>query len=565
MNKRTLALTLALTILFPTVVDAQSRRSQGYARAAESLTPQESQVVSLVNGTNAYGYDLELEKIALNHSVSGYSFRSGGSAGATATAMWLKDKLVSFGLDISMESFEFTTWNLPNQPILTIDQDGDNNTTSDQTLMSSFQSEHYSWRTPEGGVFADLVVLPLPSAASFNELGTEPINTTLWNMINTTDKIVLVGQEVRQNHAWEQVYETKLSEQPPAAVVYTWWNSWNSLFPPVFGSSGGLPLSTLGTYYWDLKIPTGWVSYEDGLWIRERESSVNISAEVSIPSVIGAGSHYNVVGKLRGHQQDKFVIISGHYDTVMTAGFVDNGAGTSGILELARVFTEAAENGVYNSNYTLVFVAFASEELCLIGSSNYVMQHKTEMDDIVAVINLDCIGSDDLQVSRTSPSKVLDLDEIVFKAAGDLNVNITETGIGSSDHLAFRDPLTTGTTYSMVWPDYALTISDATPVESSAMFVSSPLLYSDKWNKTSPGWIHTAYDNSTSTQTLNWLEPDNFEEQIKVAALSVLRVSQSSQIVDGQPPFFLFLVLGVTVATIVVVVVYFVKLRKPPR
>ena len=564
MNKKTLSLALALTVLFSTVVNVQFRRTLDYVGAAESLTSQESQVVALVNGTNAYRYDLELEKIALNHSVSGYSFRSGGSAGATATAMWLRDKLVSFGLDVSLESFDFTNWNLPIQPILIVDEDGDNSTTNDQTLMSSFQYEHYSWPTPEGGVFADLVVLPLPSAASFDEISTKPIDSTLWDIINTTGKIVLIGREVRQNHGWEEIYETKLSAQPPAAVVYTWWYPWNSFVPPFFSSSGGLPLSSLGTYYWNSKIPTGWLSYGDGLWIREREDSANISAAVSIPSVVGTGPHYNVVGKLVGDQQSKFVIISGHYDTVMTSGFVDNGAGTSGVLELARVFTEAAKNSVYNSNYTLVFVAFASEELGLIGSSNYVMQHKAEMKDIVAVVNLDSIGSDNLEVTRTSPSRVLDLDEIVFKAAGDLNVNITETGIGSSDQEAFRDPLTTGTTYSMVWSDYALTISDAAPVESSVMLVSSPLLYSDKWNKTNPGWIHTAYDNSTSTQTLNWLEPDSFEGQIKVAALSAMRISPSSQIVDARPPLFLFLVLGVALAAVVVTVVYFVKVRKPP-
>jgi len=567
MSKITLSLTLALTMLFSAVVNIQFRKSLNYAGAAGSLTSQESQFAALVNGTNAYGYDSELEKIALNHSISNYSFRAGGSAGATATAMWLRDRLVSFGLDVSLESFEFTNWNLPTQPILKIDQDGDSSTTSYQTLMRSFQSEHFSWPTPEGGVFADLVVLPLPAASDFNEIGRNPINSTLWNSIDTQGKIVLIGREVRWGHSWEQSFQTKLSTQPPVAVVYTWWYPWMLFSPPFFSSVGGRPPSNLGPYYWNLQIPAGWVNYEDGLLIRDKENSLNVSAKIVIPSVIGSGPHYNVVGKLRGNvDQSKFVIVSGHYDTVMTSGFVDNGAGTSAVLELARVFTKAAKEGLYKPDYSVLFIGFASEELGLVGSSNYVKQHKGDMNDIVAVINVDSIGSDNLYVTQTDPGKGFDLDELVQKAATDLNTSAAFMEQGGSDQEAFRDPNVANSFYIEWWPGLSIGIGDAVPVKSSAMLVSFPLLYSDKWNRHSPGWIHTAYDNSTSTQTLSWLEPDNLEEQIKVAALSVMRVSPSGQVVDGQPPFFPFLVLGVAVAAVVVAVtvVYFVKVRKPP-
>jgi len=40
-----------------------------------------------------------------------------------------------------------------------------------------------------------------------------------------------------------------------------------------------------------------------------------------------------------------------------------------------------------------------------------------------------------------------------------------------------------------------------------------------------PGWIHTAYDNSTSTETFSWIEPEDLEAHIKVAALTIMRVS----------------------------------------
>jgi Zn-dependent M28 family amino/carboxypeptidase len=143
-----------------------------------------------------------------------------------------------------------------------------------------------------------------------------------------------------------------------------------SFVPPFFSSSGGKPLGGTGPYYWDLHVPVGFMGYDDGLWIRTTaDTQPNIAANVTIPSVIGNGPHYNVVGRIEGYEHpEKLVLVSGHYDTVIDNGFLDNGAGTAGIIELAHVFTEAAQLGLYKPSYTLIFVAFTGEEMDLVGS-----------------------------------------------------------------------------------------------------------------------------------------------------------------------------------------------------
>jgi len=557
--KKFFFLAFASTLLFSTILNIQFKTPLIYASSKESLTSQESQAIALVNGTNAYNYDLELEKIALNRSVANYSFRAAGSTGANEAANWIAKQFESFGLETYKESFQFTTWNLLSQPELTI---YDN---AKQTAIQSFQSEHYSWPTPQNGVFSDLVVLPLPSATNRSEIGLSSINATEWSAINTTGKIVLIGGEVRWSSVWEQIYKTKLTLQPPAVVVYTWWYNWMSFTPPVFSSGGGRPLSNQGPYYWNLNIPVGRVNYEDGLLIRSRENSVNVSARINIQSAIGNGPHFNVVGKLHGQvDPGKFVIFSGHYDTVMDSGFCDNGAGMAGVIELARIIMEVARRGLFTPTYTIQFIAFAGEELSLVGSTNYIIQHKAEMKDIIAVINLDSIGSDSLKITRTSPSRVFDLDELILKAAGDSNINATETDTRGSDQEAFRDPSSTGYAYSWLWPGFAIGIGDATPVESSAMLVSYPLLYSDKWKGGKSGWIHTSYDNSTSTRTLNWVEPNKLEDHIKVAALSAVRISQTGHEVANSSSLPWWTIGVAVVAGITtVMIVYFVRLRKP--
>jgi hypothetical protein len=482
----------------------------------------EEQVVGLVNGSRVYNYDLELEKIAFRH----HAFRAGGSTGANEAANWIKGQFESLGLEAWLEPFQFTNWTLLSKPSLMVDDDGNQGTTSDQVMIHSFQSTHFSWPTPEKGVFADLVILPLPAATSRSEIGINSINMAEWNAIDTSGKVVLVGREVRWSHYWEQIYKTKLSEQPPAAIVYTWWYNWMSFTPPTLSSAGGRPLSSLGSYYWDLNIPVGFVNYEDGLWIRNMENT-NVSAHFSIESVIGLGPHYNVVGKINGYKYpEKFIIISSHYDTVMCGGFCDNGAGTAGVIEFAKVFAEAVEKGFYRPSYTLLFIAFASEELGLVGSINYIKQHKIEMPNIIAVVNLDCIGSDDFYVTKTDPANGFDLDEIVFDAAQDLGITAVLEEPGGSDQESFRRPLWANY-YYWSWGLEA-NISDATPIEPSVMLFSHPLLYSDEWSMGTPGWIHTSYDNSTSTETLNWIEVKDLENHIKVAALTIMRISPST-------------------------------------
>lgn len=559
MFRRFVAVLLVLTILLPVVSGVASKSSAAFAVSDGSLTSQESQIMALVNGTEAYDYDLELEKIALRHPA----FRSAGSVGANETANWLKAQFETFGLEAWLEPFNFTTWDLKAKPSLLIDLDGNEGTASDQIVVSSFQSEHLSWPTPGGGALAQLVTLPLPAAANPDEAATKTIDASVWNAINTTGKIVLTGKEVlgssnfapRAPASWRSTFLNKLWIEPPVAVVYTCWYSWNAFIPSFFGSSAGH--ASLG-----LHVPSGSVNYEDGLYMRSLIDTVNPSARVIVDSVVANGTHYNVVGKIRGSgNPDKTIIISSHYDTVMTAGFGDNGGGTAGVLELARVFSEAARRGLYSANYTLLFVAFAAEEFWLVGSAHYVKQHKSEMTNISAVINLDCIGNDDASVTQTSTVDGFNLGQTILSAASDLGIDATLEPPENSDHAAFLNPAGVENTISSMWDFEG--ISDAVPVASSAMIISSPILPGDKWSGGTPGWIHTSYDNSTSTQTFGWVKPVKLEQQIKIAALSMMRAQGSA---PGNPIYFLWQIIAIVAVVVVagVITVYFVRARKKP-
>jgi len=124
----------------------------------------------------------------------------------------------------------------------------------------------------------------------------------------------------------------------------------------------------------------------------------------------------NVVAVLPGTaEKERQVVVSGHYDTLALSGtrsedapppsdeavkleysnytrpspgVTDDGSGTAAVMELARVMS------THEFRKSVVFIAFAGEEMGLVGSSLYAEKARKENDQIEAVLNNDIIGSE---------------------------------------------------------------------------------------------------------------------------------------------------------------------------
>jgi hypothetical protein len=157
----------------------------------------------------------------------------------------------------------------------------------------------------------------------------------------------------------------------------------------------------------------------------------------------------NVVGYLAG-ESDEHVIIGAHYDHLglgeqfsMAPSMVgkphlgadDNASGTAGVIELARWMA-----GRPKPKRGVLFLAFAGEELGLLGSSYYANHPELPIEKAAAMINMDMIGRvKDGRVfvggSGTGASFATMLKEI---PPGNLTFDFSETaGYGSSDHTSF--------------------------------------------------------------------------------------------------------------------------------
>ncbi len=159
---------------------------------------------------------------------------------------------------------------------------------------------------------------------------------------------------------------------------------------------------------------------------------------------------HNVAGYLRG-QTDEYIIIGAHYDHLglgeqfsmapSQAGTVhpgadDNASGAAGVLELARHFAAGPK-----PKRGILFLAFAGEELGLLGSSYYATHPEFPPEKAVAMINLDMIGrirDGKVFVGGVGSGSTLKSTLESVMSGYDLKIDFSDAaGYGSSDHTSF--------------------------------------------------------------------------------------------------------------------------------
>lgn len=128
-------------------------------------------------------------------------------------------------------------------------------------------------------------------------------------------------------------------------------------------------------------------------WIKNKYLSYGYTASqiVEDPFTFGSTSSKNlVITKTGTVYPNKYVIICGHFDSIVGPGTNDNGSGTSIILEAARILKNVP------TEYSIKFIHFSGEEQGLYGSSHYAnsvaYQNGVRKLDIKLVFNLDQVG-----------------------------------------------------------------------------------------------------------------------------------------------------------------------------
>lgn len=183
-------------------------------------------------------------------------------------------------------------------------------------------------------------------------------------------------------------------------------------------------------------------------WARTKLEEMGYKVRSQTVPVNGINSH-NIIADRHGTGTDvrQVVIVAAHLDSINlqggpaapAPGADDNGSGSAGLLEIARVFRD--HHGVND----LRLILFGGEEQGLFGSKQYVASlPSSERARIRAVVNMDMIGS----LNSSSRSVLLEgaplsqgIIDGLSQAAADYTKLIVETSLHpfNSDHVPFID------------------------------------------------------------------------------------------------------------------------------
>ncbi len=224
---------------------------------------------------------------------------------------------------------------------------------------------------------------------------------------------------------------------------------------------------------------------------------------VKVSLCVEAIEHYrvlrNVVGVLPGTSED-YVVVGAHYDHLglgqrkallaenvgqIHNGADDNASGTAGMLSLAWRLSGGPENvaraprrppasarrrAPARRGSGIIFIAFAGEELGLLGSTAFVSRPSFPLSKIRAMVNLDMIGRSDGTLYIGGVGTATEFREWLdgLKRGTGLNLSFADTPQAPSDHLAFvGEKIPVLFFFSGLHPDYHQPSDDREKIDQS--------------------------------------------------------------------------------------------------
>jgi hypothetical protein len=151
--------------------------------------------------------------------------------------------------------------------------------------------------------------------------------------------------------------------------------------------------------------------------------------------------------------KDQYIVLGAHYDHLGFGGYGsgsrvpdtvavhygadDNASGVTGLIELAGKLSSDRNK----PKRSIVFVAFAAEEMGLLGSKYFTQNSLIDLSKVTAMLNFDMIGrlKDNKSISISGTGTSVESETILnqLKTGSGLNLKYSPEGYGPSDHAAF--------------------------------------------------------------------------------------------------------------------------------
>ncbi|MCY0941810.1 M28 family peptidase [Streptomyces antarcticus] len=284
--------------------------------------------------------------------------RVASSRGHEQSAAYVEGVLRAAGYRLSRQEFDFVYTDDIAESLTVLSP-----TPRDITL----QLMAYTAKGPEGGVTADVAVVPVDADATH---GCEPTDFAAGAF---TGRIALIKRggcsfAVKQANAH--------AAGALGAVVY------NNTTGKINGTIGDAALA---------KIPTGGISQEDGETLAAEATAGPVTVTLDIHELRENRRTFNVVAETRGGDAADTVFLGSHLDSLHDSpGINDNGSGSAGLLQVA-VRLAKSQDKVGNK---VKFAWWSAEEFGVLGSQAYLASLPEEQrKQIRLYLNFDTIAS----------------------------------------------------------------------------------------------------------------------------------------------------------------------------
>jgi len=183
-------------------------------------------------------------------------------------------------------------------------------------------------------------------------------------------------------------------------------------------STGAIPFMSAHVHI--TTPPTAFVSIADSARLQD---GMHVRVKIGGRFIPGRRER-NVIADIPG-KDERHVIVSAHYDSVWRGnGAIDNATGIEGVRRIGEAIVgRELEHGVR-------LIGFAAEEIKLTGSRYYVDEAtlREELDEVLGVVNLDCIGHGEKLELLASPDALLGRAVEAARSLGLLDRYELETG-----------------------------------------------------------------------------------------------------------------------------------------
>jgi carboxypeptidase Q len=290
-----------------------------------------------------------------------------GSPEMAKAIVWAVDAFRAAGIEVHTEKYTLpTTWSEGDTRLELL---------GPEKFPIHLVAEGWSPATPAGGIEANLVDVGFGTPDDFAKAGG-----------SIKGAILLVSTEI--GSTWTDLFNEYAL--PPAIIAravkggasaIVWMGARERLLLYRHTNSGDGQLDV---------IPQAMVAREDAMHLARTVAAYpgRVRVRFNMPNKIGGPvDQFNVIGEIRGREKaEESVILGAHLDSwELGTGALDNGCNAAMAIEAARAIRATG----LIPRRTIRFALFSGEEQGMVGSWQYVVAHRPEMDKVRGVIVFD--------------------------------------------------------------------------------------------------------------------------------------------------------------------------------